>query len=158
MPRSLSPESQRELDSLYEMLRVFADFLRPILGEDVARPLDEELERAYQARALAGLREARSDMLAMAEACSAAQRRELDAMLRARAGVPLDALMARQLARIERIRARGRIARDEQYYLVKERIEQIWDDPTRAEEFRALQDMLAAYEDRAARRRRPAPE
>jgi hypothetical protein len=37
-------------------------------------------------------------------------------------------------------------------FLVKEHVEMIWDDPAGAEEFRAPQEMLAAYEFRARNR------
>jgi hypothetical protein len=50
-------------------------------------------------------------------------------MLREQAGVSLDDLQARRLACIARVRERGRITADEQYHLVRERVEKIWDDP-----------------------------
>ena len=151
MPRRLSPEHQLELESLYRVLRVFGDFLDPLLPP-TGGTFSAALRRAYEGRDLRGLRLARSDLLAMAQAGTASQRRQLDGMLRERAGVSLDDLSERQLKRIAQIRARGKLTSEEQYYLVRERFEFIADDPARAEERGELQAMLHAYEERVARR------
>jgi glycerol-3-phosphate dehydrogenase len=87
------------------------------------------------------------------QACTAEQRRELDRRLRVEAGVTLDSLLTRRLARVAKLRAQGRLATEAQYYLVRERVEEVWDDPERAEEHAQLQAMVNAYEERVARRR-----
>lgn len=151
MPRQLSPERQEELESLYRLLGVYAGFLRQELRPEHAALLEEGIEKAYRAKSLSGVRMGRDDMVAMTDALTAPQLRQLDGMLREQAGTSLDALQTRRLARIAKVRERGRIANDEQYYLVRERIEQIWDDPGRADELHALQSVLTAYEERRAR-------
>jgi hypothetical protein len=152
MPRELSPERQRELDELFAVDSVLASFFDHDISLPAGRSLSASLVRAYERRDLAGMRMAHADFVGgMLPACSAAQRRELDRLLRAGPGVTLDSLEAKQLERIRKVQAKGRISSDQQYYLLKERVEVIWDDPARAEEFRALQALLDAYEERAAR-------
>jgi hypothetical protein len=148
MPRKLSPEHQFELESLYQVLQVFGDFADRLMP-DVAPAMSDGLRRAYEARDVRGLRMARGDMVAMAQAATVVQRRELDAQLRARAGVSLDELTARDVQRVDRIRSRGRVSSEEQYYLVRERAEFLGADPARSAECAELQRLLDAYESRA---------
>jgi hypothetical protein len=148
MPRKLSPEHQLELEPLYRVLQVFGDFADG-LTPDLGPALSEGLRRAYEARDLRGLRMARGDMVAMAQAATVAQRRELDAQLQARAGVSLDDMTVRDVQRVDRIRSRGRVSSEEQYYLVRERVEFINGDPTRSAECAELQRLLDAFEPRA---------
>ena len=154
MPRSLSPEREAELDALRRLQLALADFFAPELDAEAAAELREATERAYGGRSLAGLRAMRDESVAMVEACvrEPARQRQLDTLLRERAGTSLDALLTRRRAGIAKIREQGRIATDAQYYLVREYVELIWQDPERAEEFAALQGLLDAYEQRAARR------
>ena len=76
----------------------------------------------------------------------------LNALLRERTGSSVDELLFRQLGDVARIRARGKIMSDRQYYLVREHVEMIWDDPRSEEECAQLEAMLQAYEERAASR------
>ncbi|HEX6534623.1 MAG TPA: hypothetical protein VF041_08495 [Gemmatimonadaceae bacterium] len=153
MPRNLSPEKQQELDTLYRTLKAFMEWQPTADDPSVQAAMTEvreRLERDYAAGKFSGWREALNDFVAMAQYGTPEQKRRLDGLLRDQAGISLDDLRTKQLARISKIRERGRITGDEQYYLVKERVEEIWDDPSKAEEFRALQAMLDAYEARAA--------
>jgi hypothetical protein len=155
MARRLSLERQRELDDLraiFEVFGAFEDDIAPVAGRSWAGIVSAAHERGD----LAGMRMIRNDSIESLVAFSAAQRRELDRRLRAGPGITLDSLEAQHLARIDRIRAKGRIATEPQYYLVKERIEVIWDDPERAEEYQALRAVLQEYEERVAQRVRRA--
>jgi|SRR5215213_3838336 len=151
MARRLTPERQRELDDLravFEVFGVFLDEISPVAGHSWAG-----IVSAVHARGdLTGMRSIRNDSIESLVAFSPAQRRELDRRLREGPGVTLDTLERQHLARIDRIRAKGSIATEQQYYLVKERIEVIWDDPERADECRSLQALLEDYESRVARR------
>jgi hypothetical protein len=151
MSRRLNPDRQRELDelrSVFEVFGAYLDEISPVPGHSW-----EGIVSAVHARGdLTGMRSIRNDSIESLIAFSAEQRRELDRRLRAGSGITLDSLEAQHLARIDRIRAKGRISSELQYYLVKERIEVIWDDSERAEEFRALLAILESYEERVARR------
>lgn len=154
MPRALTPERQQELDSLRAILLVIADFQRPHFDGKFAHIPDmmvEAIEKTYRERSLTEMRMLRDDMVAMSEDCTAEQMRRLDAMLRERAGISLNDLHAKRLARIAKVRERGRITSETQYYLVREHVELIWSDPAREEEFRALQNIMVAYEERVVR-------
>ena len=123
------------------MFGSFLDRVMPDLGPAAAAGID----RAYAERDLRALRLARGDVIAMAQAATVAERRELDATLRAEAGVSLDDLSARDVQRIARIRARGRLTSEEQYYLVRERVDYIAGRPDRADEYGELPKLLHEY-------------
>jgi hypothetical protein len=152
MPRRLSPEKQQELDDLCALLRVLVEFKRTFLEPRIGERMMEAVEGACEAGNLTGLRMVRDDMMAMLDADGSGHLRALDVLLRERLGITVDDLRARQRARIAKVRERGRITTEDQYYMIRERVEVIWDDPAKAEEFQALQGMMVAYEDRAARR------
>src|SRR6476661_8261644 len=128
MARRLTPERQRELDDLRAVFGVFGAFLdeiTPVAGHSWAGIVTTVHARGD----LTGMRSIRNDSIESLIAFSAAQRRDLDRRLRAGAGTTLDSLEAQHLARIDRIREKGKISSELQYYLVKERIEVVWDDP-----------------------------
>jgi hypothetical protein len=151
MVRRLSPERQRELDELRDIFTVFAAYLDERAGVPGHSRADL-VARVYERRDLTAMRSLRNELVETLVAFSAAQRRELDERLREGPGTTLDALEAKHLDRIAKLRAKGRIATEPQYYVLKERVEVIWDDPQRREEFEALRAMLTAYEERVARR------
>jgi hypothetical protein len=151
MPRKLSPEHQLELDSLYRVLSTIGRWFDALSGMPAISLLDA-MKKAYEERDLTGLRAARNDLVAMTTAASVSQRQELDQMLREQAGTTLLALYDKQRDRIARIRARGKVSSEEQYYLVREHVEFIASDPAAAAEFEELSAMLHAFEDRAVRR------
>ena len=98
MPRKLSPEHELELE-LYRILKVFADFIDQLMP-DLGAAASAGINRAYAECDLRGLRMARGDMIAMAQAVSVDERRRLDVRLRAEAGVSLEELSVRDVQRI----------------------------------------------------------
>jgi len=154
MPRRLSPEKQLELDSLFRVISTIADWADSMPDRPPNIRMADPMRQAYQKRNLAGLRMAYNDLVEMTNAATPAQRRTLDALLRERANTTLEALSAKKIRRIERIRTRGRLTSEEQYYMVREHVEFIFDDPSRTEEVHDLLDMLNAYEERFAERAR----
>ena len=156
MPRSLTPERQKELDSLYALTRALADFQSAELSEDLAAQLRDVVERTYRERSLPGLRQIRDDMLAATDGTlnNRSERQRLDALLRERTGHGLAHHVAAQRSEIAKVRERGFITTDRQYYLLKEHLELIATDPEHQDEAAALQALMTAYEERAALRGR----
>lgn len=166
--RDLTPAQRTEYDELLARGRVLAEFVDELMAAEYAArsggtagplpfPLadafDDSAERPGTPREwLAGLREAFNDLVEMSEDLDGGAVRRLDARLRERCGVSLDALHARRLGRLERLRAKGRLATEEQYHLVRGRLEQVWDDAARAEEARQLTALIADFERRVAER------
>jgi hypothetical protein len=151
MPRKLSPEHQLELESLYRILSTIGEWFDGLSGMPAISLLDA-MAKAYEERDLTGLRAARNDLLAMTSAASPSQRKQLDELLRQRAGTTLLALQDKQRARIARIRARGKVTSEEQYYLVREHVEFLSGDPAAAAEVGELSAMIHDFEERAAGR------
>ena len=138
MPGQRSPEKQRELDELVRVLRVLAEYKRTLIGGEMGNMFVEAVEDAYRKGSVTGLRMARNDLVEAAQAYGPEQLRQLDRLLQEQAGTSLGQLFQKRNARINRIRERGQIGNDEQYYLVREYFEFIWDDASRAEEARVL--------------------
>jgi len=151
MPRPASPEKQRELDELARVLRVLAGFKRPLGDESVGKMFVDAVEKTVRDGSLTGMRMMYNDLVEAAQGYGPDQLRQLDRLLQDQAGVSLEQIFEKRNARIRKIRERGRITTDEQYYLVREYFEFIWDDPSRAEDAQALQSLMSAYEDRKAR-------
>ena len=156
MPRSLSPERQGELNSLYALTKALVEFHRAGFRDNLAAQLAEVVERTYRDGSLPGMRQIRDDLLAATEATvnQPSDRQRLDALLRERTGHALAHHFAAQRGQIEKIRERGFITTDRQYYLLKERLELIATDPEHQDEAAALQALLTTYEERAGERRR----
>ena len=88
----------------------------------------------------------------MTRAANAVQRRDLNARLQVEANTSLAALDRKAHQRIQRIRTRGAVTSEEQYYLVREHVEFIATVPDRADEAQELLGLLDAFERRAARK------
>jgi hypothetical protein len=150
MPARPTPTQQQEFEDLHRVLSVICghfDEVAPMAGGfSWAGMLEVSTVN------LSGLRSLRTDLLEALQGYTPAQKRELDARLRRNLGVSLDSVQARELARIAAVRARGKITSDDQYYVLRGRMEVIWDDPERIDEFDALQSLTTSYEERAAKR------
>jgi hypothetical protein len=164
MGSSLSREDhEAQVDALWQQVLAFLEFLAQHLSSVALAGYRERAERVYATGSLAKLRQVRDGLLEPIEAgaVGVAEERRLDALLRERTGTSLDELLSRRLARIAKLREKGRITTRAQYDLVKERVEFIWSDPARAEEFRSLQELCTSYEEhelRRARQRRKDPD
>ena len=152
MPRKLWPEHRLELESLYRVAATIAAWCDEQASAPNASPMSDALRHTYEGRDLRGLRIAYNDLVVMTRAANATQRRVLDARLRKEANTSLGALDKKAIERIDRIRARGRITSEEQYYFVREHVEFIAGDPDHPGDARELVELLDAYEQRASRK------
>jgi hypothetical protein len=153
MPRRLSPEEDLELERLFRVLSVVGTYLDAQMGlSPEAETLAKAATCAYEARNLRGLRMMEGDISGFLQAASPTQRREMDRLLRERAGTSLAVLMEKQFAQIRRLRQRGKLTSEQQYYLVREHVEFIAEDAERAAEAAELYALLEEYESAAARR------
>jgi hypothetical protein len=151
MTRPRTPEQQQQLDDLVRSLRVLAGFKRSQIGGEIGNMFVQAIEEAYDRGSMSQLRMGYNDLVESTQAYSPQQLRHLDLLLREQAGTSLDELLEKRNARIRKIRERGSISSDAQYYLVREYFEFIWDDVSREEEARTLQDLMSAYEERKGR-------
>src|SRR5690606_34325214 len=110
--------------------------------------------KAYSDRDLRGMRMMYNDLVEMTKAADARERRDLDERLRARAGLNLELVQAKLTERIEKIRKRGKLTSEEQYYLVREHVEFIFDTPGREDEVQQLLAMINDFEERTVARAR----
>jgi hypothetical protein len=149
----VSPEKQLELERLSRILTAFAAWADPIMrlppeGETLAKAVD----RAIEERNRAGLRMVLNDLLPMTQAATTPQRLELDAALREHAGVSLLSLLERQSARIDRLRQRGKLTSEEQYFLVRDHIDLLAGEAEHTGGIVELHALLEQYEMNALKR------
>jgi hypothetical protein len=155
--RCITQRGQEEYSALCREIAVLAEFfdtLYPGQYAEIRRRMESLQPPPVPFRqALAGLREGRSDLIMMAGLLPGEQQRRLDAHLRERLGVSLDSLQTTRMGRLSRLRQKGRITTDEQFRLVRRRLDQIEGDPPFAGEARDLSSLAADYEATAMRRR-----
>jgi hypothetical protein len=152
MPRRLKPEQQLELDSLYRIVAVITHWYDTLVSRESRGHMSHTVRAAYEARDLRGMRMAYNDLVEMTRYADVEQRRDLDVRLRAGANTDLATIDAKTTQRVERIRARGRITSEEQYYLVREHVEFNFDAPDKTSEVQQLLVMLGDFEERSATR------
>lgn len=158
MARPITPEQRAEWEQVFLESKALADAFAELVPS-FAAGLVAAIETAREPRQpfrqrLSGLRQARNDLLEWAGYASGAEMRRLDHHLKSSIGLSLDDLQSARLARLAKIRAADRITTDEQFRLVYSRVEQIWEDEERREEFDALNRLMSNYEDRVRNRRR----
>lgn len=100
---------------------------------------------------IAGMRQGLDDLLKMASQLSGAQLRTLTSELRSRHGIEFDSLQEGRLGRLAVIRERRRITSDEEWYLVRSRLDEISGLDAHVDECDALQCIADAYEFRHAK-------
>jgi hypothetical protein len=153
MTRRLSPEKQIELERLSRILSVMAAWADPLSGlPPEGETFAKVIARESEARNLPGLQMILNDMVAMTQAAALDQRQDLDRRLKERAGLGLRSLMKRQFSTVERIVKRGKLTSEQQYYLVREHVEFIRNDPAYAADVEALYALLEAYENVVSKR------
>lgn len=145
MPRRLSREQLEELSLLRARAVAFIEFLRDRgLGDQGAREMTAAISRAYERNDLPALRTARGDLDAwLRELPPDRQRLAKDTLLRL--GADVDADRQQELIRIRAVEAEGRITTDDDYRLVKDRLEEIAEDPASHTEVAVLARLLHAY-------------
>ena len=151
MSRKLSPKDKLELDSLYRVIATIAGWYDALSHSLNAPRMATTVRTAYEANDLRSLRMAYNDLVVMTRAADSIQRRDLNDRLQAEANTSLSALDRKIHERIQRIRTRGKITSEEQFYLVREHVEFIANASDRADEARELFGLLDAFERRAAR-------
>ncbi|MFL6543519.1 MAG: hypothetical protein ACJ8I9_10140, partial [Chthoniobacterales bacterium] len=113
----------------YRALGLGAGFRRPAPAGAPGRSL------------ISGIRQGLDDLLTAASHLSGAQLRALATELRTRHGIELDSLQQRRLRRLAAIRERGHITSEDQYYLVRSRVDEIEGLEVHTAECKALQRM-----------------
>ncbi|MGZ3331903.1 MAG: hypothetical protein ACXU9Z_07630 [Gemmatimonadaceae bacterium] len=151
MPRRLSPEKQLELDRLARVLGVIAAYFDSLTGlPPDGETLAKAIAAAHHTGDLRGLRMAQGDLVGLIQAATSVQRRALDRVLREQTGTSLGSLLERQFEQVRRLLQRGKLTSEQQYYLVREHVELIADDPEHATALPELYALLDQYEVTAA--------
>lgn len=124
-------DSKEPYKSMYEEAKIY---------------LIEGIIKAFEVGEIRGMRMAFNDTLDDAKDLSYAQKEELNAILREKLGTDLNEQNNKNYKKIKRVIQRGKIKTDEEYYLLKERIEEIYDDEGKREEVEELETLLLNYE------------
>ena len=138
MPRSLNEQQRLELSQLRSQALAFSDFIRPRLDEAIADAMRDGINSAYERGNLKGMRMAIADLNSWLRELPKGAQKEVKRRIAETAGVNVDDQSLRELARIRAIEAEGRIRNEEDYYLVKNRLDELGDDPRHAAEVAVL--------------------
>ncbi len=95
---------------------------------------------------LNGLRMAYNDSLEMIQDLDPKQYKKLDEILRKKFGHGLFEADQKHIKRVTKIVEKGKISNKEQYYLLREYFERIWDMPEYKETANKIEDILFTFE------------
>ncbi len=95
---------------------------------------------------LNGLRMAYNDSLEMVQDLDPNQYKKLDEILRKKFGHGLFEADQKHIKRVTKIVEKGKISNKEQYYLLREYFERIWDMPEYKETAKKIEDILFTFE------------
>ena len=152
-----NPDRQKKIDELKLLCMTLIDCLSSLEGEfsdEMVASFRAGINGGAERRSLAGLRMALSDLISMIHAVPARRRSGLDLLLRERTGLDLEQLLSKQTARVRRVMEAGKIRNETQYYLLREHLELVTGDPSRANELSDVQRLLHDFEERQVRRLR----
>lgn len=150
--KPLTDKQRQEWAAVYRETLALAGFMdRYAANFSEAIRKTEEPRQPFSAY-LAGLKEAKKDLLEMASDLTGPELRELDQHLMQELGVSLDSLQVKRLEKITALRAKGSLTTDAQYRLVYGRHEHIWSDPVHEQEATELKALMVAYENKVPHR------
>jgi hypothetical protein len=107
------------------------------------------IEVGLETSDLRGLRTYKNDLVQMTRGLRAADVKTLDDELTSKFGVGIKDMRSAQKLRMAIVVHRGFIETDEEYRMLEERAEEIWDDPSKKDEFDRLNRALSAYSEKA---------
>ena len=150
--KPLTDKQRQEWAAVYRETLALAGFM-----DRYAANISEAIRKTEEPRHpfssyLAGLKEAKKDLLEMASDLTGSELRELDQHLTQELGVSLDSLQVKRLEKITALRTKGTLTTDAQFRLVYGRHEQIWGDPVHEQEATELKALMVAYENKVAHR------
>lgn len=145
MKKILTEKQQKELVFMKDWILIVHDYIFKD-DEDILEEDKLYIIKAFEIGEIRGMRMAFNDTLDMAKDLSYAQKEELNAILREKFGTDLNEQNNKNYKKIKRVIQRGQIKTDEEYYLLKERIDEIYDDESKREEVEELGTLLLNYE------------
>ena len=145
MKKKLTEKQQKELAFMKDFIVFIDDYIYKD-DEDILEEDKLYIIKAFEIGEIRGMRMAFNDTLDMAKDLSYAQKEELNAILREKFGTDLNEQNNKNYKKIKRVIQRGKIKTDEEYYLLKERIDEIYDDESKREEVEELGTLLLNYE------------
>ena len=145
MKKILTEKQQKELEIMKDWILIVHDYIFKD-DEDILEEDKLYIIKAFEIGEIRGMRMAFNDTLDMAKDLSYAQKEDLNAILREKFGTDLNEQNNKNYKKIKRVIQRGKIKTDEEYYLLKERIDEIYDDESKREEVEELGTLLLNYE------------
>ena len=124
MKKILTEKQQKELVFMKDWILIVHDYIFKD-DEDILEEDKLYIIKAFEIGEIRGMRMAFNDTLDMAKDLSYAQKEELNAILREKFGTDLNEQNNKNYKKIKRVLQRGKIKTDEEFYLLKERIDEI---------------------------------
>ncbi len=142
----LTEKQQQKILFLYEWnmtIMEYYDFLQPELDYDWR---DDFEEPKMTKSDLESWQMAYNDSLEMIQDLDPKQYKKLDEILRKKFGHGLFEADQKHIKRVTKIVEKGKISNKEQYYLLREYFERIWDMPEYKETAKKIEDIMFTFE------------
>ena len=147
MARKLSDIQLRELGRKKQWCLTSIDFMVTKYGQNaVYQELVSAVMSTYADNGLRGMRSVFRDLNEWARGLSPMHVRELNMLLKEKFGEDLQNESGKDLVKIAQIRKRGKIRTENEFRLVQERTEEIWNDDDKKKEVESLNKLLADFE------------
>ncbi len=144
----ISPEQLTEINFLADWCIEIYRFENTIEPDSDIEEWINKLTKAKKKKKLRGLKEEYNETLEMVQYFSAAQYKNLDKILRDKFGHSLFEADKKYVKRINKIVEKGKISKEEQYYLMREYFERIWNMPEHKQTVQKIEKMLFAFENK----------
>ncbi len=148
MKKITNQDKLNELEYLTNWCIEIMKFENTIEPDDDMDVWINDLLKAKKKGDLRGLREEYNDNFEMAQDLSTAQYKSLDKILRNKFGHGLYEADKKYIKRINKIVEKGKISNEEQYYLLREYFERIWDMQEHKQTAQKIEKMLFAFENK----------
>lgn len=120
-------------------------FLNKVSPAEIFSQMMDVVEETFNKKDLRGLQMLERDIAENARALPNQAKKELDELLVAEIGWGLSALSNKEHQKVAKVLRRGAIESDEEYRILSDRADAIFDDTTKATELREINALLASY-------------
>ncbi len=153
-------EKQELLNNLFKANLIFIDFFTNKYGSEylkygIVDPYGETkklIQKAYESGDLKILRAGNNDFMDQVREMPIKDANELSAILKKELGKDLTVLEKMRLTNIQKIIKKGKIITDEEYYLVRERTEEIYNDVNHRNELEELNALIIEFDESKSKR------
>ena len=141
----MKQDDKKELEFLGAWATCAGEYLDALNSGGRVPVFSGPVEDCLRAADLRSLRAYKNDLYHVATALPKHEYAELDRLLKERFGMGLRGKLTSEEIAFNNVLQRGKIIDEDEYRMLEERAEEIWDDPTKADELERVNKLLSAY-------------